>query len=195
MMLSRLVMTVAAPTVDSSRSLVSKMTTGLAARPDMPSTTTIMWPAMMRSPLFSVVLAVRGWPLRVVPFLLPRSTAVHASPSRSNSVCWRDRPESLGKLSSAVAERPRQSRSPASGTIWLFPSGERIWSSFIRSVSVLWQGSARAASGRSQDRGQFRYGNCALLTGHVAVSQRPHHPVIEAVHPDAAFLQTRADFL
>src|SRR6185312_7692794 len=89
----------------------------------------------------------------------------------------------------------RQRRSPASGTIWLFPSGERIWSSFIRSVSVLWQGWTRAASGRAKDCGQFCYSDDALLAANVAVGQRPHHPLIEAVHPDAALLQTRADLL
>src|SRR5882757_2883908 len=85
----------------------------------------------MRSPVFNGARPESRTPFTIVPFLLPRSRIAQPSPSRSMQRCCRESPPSSGKLSSAAADRPSDSRSPSSGTLRLLPSGERIWSSFI----------------------------------------------------------------
>src|SRR6516165_974494 len=64
--------------------------------------------------------------LTYVPFLLPRSWTVHSAPSYSKAKCWRERPASSGKHSSAALERPTVRRSPVSGTVLVCPSGDWI---------------------------------------------------------------------
>src|SRR5579862_1806292 len=83
----------------------------------------IRCPAVMRSPGFRVSRAFNGMLLTKVPFLLPRSCTVQSSSSGSKAKCWRERPESSGKLSSTVLERPTATREPNSGTVFSWPSG------------------------------------------------------------------------
>ncbi len=103
----------------------SKITTPSAGRaaPPLSSKTIARCPAVMRSPGFSFSLARKGMLFTRVPFLLPRSWAVQSSPSRSRTMCCRDKPASSGKHNSAVLERPTINRSPCSGTVLICPSG------------------------------------------------------------------------
>src|SRR6185369_10043381 len=64
-----------------------------------------------------------------VPFLLPRSCTVQSSAWLSKAKCWRERPASSGKQSSAALDRPTDNRSPVRGTVFIWPSGHWINSS------------------------------------------------------------------
>src|ERR1017187_8167369 len=81
------------------------------------------WPAVTRSPGLRISRAFSGMLLTKVPFLLPRSCTVQSSPSSSNAKCWRERPASSGKQSSAALERPMDRRAPVSGMLFFCPSG------------------------------------------------------------------------
>src|ERR1019366_2486141 len=96
------------------------------------------WPAVTRSPGLRISRALRGMLLTKVPFLLPRSRTVQSSPSGSNAKCWRERPASSGKQSSAALERPMDRRAPVSGMLFFCPSGPWTTSSrdMVRSSTL-----------------------------------------------------------
>src|ERR1035441_6020556 len=112
-------------TVDVVGELVSpsKTTTPAAVPATSGANTIARWPAVTRSPGLRISRALSGMLLTNVPFLLPRSCTVQSSSSGSNAKCWRERPASSGKQSSAALERPTDRRAPVSGTVFTCPSG------------------------------------------------------------------------
>src|ERR1039458_3006135 len=127
-------------TVDVVGEVVSpSKTTTPEEVPDSSGANTITrCPAVTRSPGFRISRALSGMLLTKVPFLLPRSCTVQSSPSSSNAKCWRERPASSGKHSSAALERPIDRRAPVSGMFFFCPSGHWTTSSrdMIRSSAL-----------------------------------------------------------
>src|SRR5580704_16295455 len=118
----------------------------------------------------SVTLA----PLSMVPFLLPRSRKAQPSPSRSIARCWRESPVSSGNGRSAALERPSEIRSASRGMNRFWPSGERIWSSFIELGGSLYYAMRakplpKIAGKLSQDFGEGVDGFDALVAADVIV--------------------------
>src|ERR1039457_89278 len=147
---SRLVTTV--EVVGELASPPSKTTTPLSGASASGENTMTRWPAVMRSPGFRMSRAFSGMLLTKVPFLLPRSCTVQSSACDSKAKCWRERPASSGKHSSAALDRPTDRRSPVSGIVFIWPSGHWMSSSRDMRVLCVCGGSKPLYSGRPDQR-------------------------------------------